>query len=1348
LARARDIGWLPRRVPPLLAALLTAAARLSLAGPDCNGNGLPDGTDIAVGTSLDCDVNGVPDECDTDVTFTFHPISNLADGPASAFVADLDGDGDLDVLSASFNDDRIAWYPNVDGRGQFGPQQTIAADADGAVTVVAADLDGDADMDVLSAAFQGEIVWYENLDGVAGHFEARLISNQVPAAWSVAAADLDGDGDLDVLSASQNDNKIAWYENTDGAGSYGAQRVITLQADIPRAVTAADLDGDGDADVASASYGDNAVRWYENSDGHGTFGPPQLVSTAGAGAAYVFPGDVDGDADVDLLAASSLDGEVAWHEKLDGLDGFGPQQIIFDDATLALWVVGADLDGDGDLDVVSASLGDDTIAWHENLDGAGGFGPRRVVTSAAFEATSVVAGDLDRDGDVDLVVTAQANDAVAWYENLGDDCDGDAVPDACEPDCDGNGRADACDLASGAATDCNANGIPDGCDIAAGSADCTGNGVPDACEPDCDGDGEVDSCEIQAGTSADCTGNAVPDACESDCDGDGEADSCEIQAGTSADCTGNGVPDACEPDCNGNGQADSCEIQSGTSADCDGNGVPDPCDAAGSSPDCDADGVLDVCETAVTFRPQIISTLANFPRSVAGADLDRDGDPDALSASGIDDKVAWYENTDGQGAFGPQQVISTEGDLPVSVLAADLNGDRALDVLSAAFVDDEIAWHEQRLAPGQFGPPETVTQQADGAQSVGAGDLDGDGDADVVAGSFLDGVLAWHENVDGQGSFGPRRVVATLPGSGLFAVGAADVDGDRDLDLLSASFADDTVAWHENLDGAGTFGPRRLVATDADGATSVAGADLDGDGDIDLISAAQGGDRVAWHENLDGAGGFGPPRVLTTFANGATSVIGVDVDGDGARDVLSASFFDNTVAWYRNLDGLGTFGPPQTVTDMVVGAYAVSALDVDGDGDTDVLTASQDDDTIAWHENRSGDCNGNGVPDNCDAAGGASVDCTGNGIPDACERDCNANGIADTCEIQAAPSADCNGNGFLDACEPDCNGNGQADACDVADATSLDCNENGLPDECEADCNQNGVPDDCDVAAGTSPDCNLNGAPDECEGDCNGNGVPDDCDLAQGTSPDCDANVVPDECDPDCNHDGTPDACDTDCNLNRVPDGCEADCNGNGIADACDIDPGPSIDCNGNGVPDECDTACQGPCDSDGDRCRNELDSDPDDSHVCADVDQDGCDDCTSGVVNPAQDGTDADVDGFCDRSDCNPADSTVWADPAPARALSVSASGATTLLAWQPPVFTGALVVGYDTLRSTRPDDFVEAGSCVESDAFDLTSQDATVPAAGAVLHYLVRVENGCAGSGAMGEDSSGTPRVGLPCP
>ena len=92
-----------------------------------------------------------------------------------------------------------------------------------------------------------------------------------------------------------------------------------------------------------------------------------------------------------------------------------------------------------------------------------------------------------------------------------------------------------------------------------------------------------------------------------------------------------------------------------------------------------------------------------------------------------------------------------------------------------------------------------------------------------------------------------------------------------------------------------------------------------------------------------------PTHVITTSADGAYSVFAIDVDGDGDIDVLSASRDDETIAWYEN-DGKQGF-TTHVITTAAIDTVSVFAIDVDGDGDIDVLSASISDDKIAWYEN-------------------------------------------------------------------------------------------------------------------------------------------------------------------------------------------------------------------------------------------------------------------------------------------------------------------------------------------------------------------------------------------------------------
>lgn len=336
----------------------------------------------------------------------------------SVYAADLDGDGDMDVLSAFEVDgeNSIAWYENTDGLGTFSNKNVIIMSGERALDVCAADLDGDEDLDVLSVhsnyGDNYELSWYENTDGL-GTFGIEQTISTHDYQRSLNTSDLDGDGDNDVIAAGGED--LFWYKNTDGLGTFEFNAIEDEQSAI-LSVFSSDLDGDGDLDVVSASYYDK-IFWYENINGTGTFGTQQVISNAADGPTSVYTADLDGDGDMDVLSASQDDNGIAWYENIDSTNSFGTQQIITNKAVLARSVFSIDIDGDGDMDVLSASQGDGKIAWYENTDRLGTFGPQLIISNAANGARDVYAADLDGDGDMD-VLSASANNKIAWYRNL------------------------------------------------------------------------------------------------------------------------------------------------------------------------------------------------------------------------------------------------------------------------------------------------------------------------------------------------------------------------------------------------------------------------------------------------------------------------------------------------------------------------------------------------------------------------------------------------------------------------------------------------------------------------------------------------------------------------------------------------------------------------------------------------------------------------------------------------------------------------------------------------------------------------------------------------------------------
>ena len=334
-------------------------------------------------------------------------LDGNANNPTSINTADLDGDGDLDALTADLGG--IKWYANPGPAGTW-TKTTLALTS--CREVVAADLDGDGDLDLVAASeFTHTIAWFENLGG--GAFGPAMdITNTAFGARGVHAADLDGDGDLDVLSASRGDNRIMWYENS-GAGAFGSPQLITDQAMDAARVTTADLDGDGDLDVISTNPGDARIVRYMNQGG-ASFGAGLTIDSTASGAFGLDATDLDGDGDVDVLATLSGSNEVVWYSN-NGAGGFGVALLISNDVSNPLSVESGDLDGDGDADVLGTSTFDNEVYWVEN-QGGGVFSGLEVITDQEIFAKDACVGDLDGDGDLDVLYCGLS--AVSSSENL------------------------------------------------------------------------------------------------------------------------------------------------------------------------------------------------------------------------------------------------------------------------------------------------------------------------------------------------------------------------------------------------------------------------------------------------------------------------------------------------------------------------------------------------------------------------------------------------------------------------------------------------------------------------------------------------------------------------------------------------------------------------------------------------------------------------------------------------------------------------------------------------------------------------------------------------------------------
>ena len=585
----------------------------------------------------------------------------------------------------------------------FSSQRVVTTDVYAGYCVALGDLNGDGFLDLVyasegtSPSVNSKIAWYKNTNG-KGTFgkETIIVTTNISGAFSVAVGDFDADGSLDLVSGAYQHNEIAWYKNTDGKGTFSKRIVIPTNHGgdgMGLWVVVGDFNHDGFLDVASASSFDNKIAWYKNTDGRGTFGTQIVVTTNASDTKDVAVGDIDGDGYLDLISASISDNKIAWYRNTDGKGTFSKEIIIATDFHRPLVGDVADFDGDGHLDFSACSTElsgqEGKVVWYRNTDGKGTFSKEIIVTTDVNYCNFVTVGDLDKDGHPDLfssTTSAKMIGKIAWYKNDGP---------CCPP---GQGSTD---------------GV-----------------VCSSCSP-----GHY--------------GNSISGPCKS-C----PALSYSTESGSST----------CQ----------SCPQGFNTLADNAPCRKIKPC-------------ISSVPSGAMFSSQKVVATNAFHVAGVTIADLNGDGRLDLISTSGdknLGDKVVWYPNTDGKGAFGKQITVHPNAGRASNVVTGHFDSDQFLD-LAIADNDGKIAWYKNIDGKGKFKEIIVTTRSSTGNVVV-AGDFNNDGFLDLAVASGSDNTIAWYKNKDGKGTFGKeiivtRHVIKTGFFNDGFKVGDLDNDGSLDV---------------------------------------------------------------------------------------------------------------------------------------------------------------------------------------------------------------------------------------------------------------------------------------------------------------------------------------------------------------------------------------------------------------------------------------------------------------------------------------------------------------------------------------------------------------------------------------
>ena len=263
--------------------------------------------------------------------------------------------------------------------------------------------DGRPDVAVVNNR-DGQLVWFENRDKPAeGPWKRLVISTQCPRVYDVALADFNGDGRLDAATSGYASGLTLWFKNPgpDGWDKEWPRVVIDDKMSEGRTIRAADFNADGKPDLLAASVGAenvplsqtdprhhaSSIVWFENPGPPATQSwPKRIIDNAARAPIQGEPADMDGDGDLDVVMAHGMrpplapveNHGIAWYEQEGKPVGKTPRA-------------------------------GDSLTWKPHKIGS---------LPHAFEAVSA---DLDGDGDQDVAATAWAlGDTLGWFENTGD----------------------------------------------------------------------------------------------------------------------------------------------------------------------------------------------------------------------------------------------------------------------------------------------------------------------------------------------------------------------------------------------------------------------------------------------------------------------------------------------------------------------------------------------------------------------------------------------------------------------------------------------------------------------------------------------------------------------------------------------------------------------------------------------------------------------------------------------------------------------------------------------------------------------------------------------------------------
>jgi len=941
-------------------------------------------------------------------------VDFAATGPEGIAMGDLDGDGKPDLVVANATANTISVFRNTGTSGSF-TSGSFAAKVDFAVGttpegVLLADLDGDGKLDIIvtnQASNTVSILQNTSTMGTitTGSFAAKVDFTTGTLPWGIAVADIDGDGKPDLLVVNQTGNSFSVLRNTSATGGFTtasfASKVDFTTGTKPYELALGDLDGDGRPDVAVANEAGNTLSVFRNAGVTGTISASSFAAAvtiaAGSGPYGIAIADLDGDGKADLAVTNYNSSTISlfrnvgttgsittssFAARVDFVTGTGPYHVVIND-----------LDGDGKPDLVVANQGTDSISVLRNTSTTGSitsasFAPKVdfATASSASLPWGTATGDLDGDGKPDLVVANEVSNTVSVLRNT------ITVPNVISFGVDMSKQLALGLLQTGDTvmvrtfTGVYHNKILSvlpGTSIYRDTVNFgTATGPMEYKFWKSRGANDAQRYEAAIGPVAP-YGNRVDTAVTGlktlptvffNNDSVIAVASVSPQSGpigSSVTLTGYRF----------NPTAPSNVVRFGavkaavTAASTTSLTVAVPTGASY--------GAISVTDTAIHFTAyssapfsvtylssrivnassyatKVDFTAGTTPVGLAVADIDGDGNNDIVQTNSGSATVSVYRNTSSSGVISASsfagKVDFATGSSPYGVAVGDLDGDGKPDLVVTNYTANTISVFRNTsssgsVTSGSFAAKVDFTTGTN-PWGIAIADIDGDGKPDIIVTNNGSNTVSVFRNTSVAGSITSGSFASKVDfaaGTRPMGVGAGDIDGDGKPDLVVVNTGANTVSILMNTSSFGSINSGSFASkVDFNTGSSPVGVvtgDIDGDGKPDVVVANSGSMSISVLRNISTTGSITAASLAAKvdFSAGASPyflALG-DADGDGKVDVAVTNWGSNTVSLFKNGSTVGSVALASQVTySTATNPYGIGFSDLDGDGKPDLAVAN------------------------------------------------------------------------------------------------------------------------------------------------------------------------------------------------------------------------------------------------------------------------------------------------------------------------------------------------------------------------------------------------------------------------